>query len=161
MTDARAGRFDARHRARKAALQMLYQSEIGRMAIGQVIGSFWTMTQEADGDEASDTREFAERLAAETSHRLAAIDPLITAAAEHWRLSRMAVIDRAILRLAVCEFLWTPDTPRKVVINEALELAKTFSTDESVAFINGVLDGIRKELDGERPQTSSEAPSRG
>jgi N utilization substance protein B len=75
-----------------------------------------------------------------------AIDQLIVTHAHNWRLERMAVIDRLVLRLAVCEMLTHPDTPSKVVINEALELARTFSGDESVAFVNGVLDAVRKAL---------------
>ena len=73
------------------------------------------------------------------------IDPLIVETAEHWRLSRMAALDRLILRLAIGEFL-DGDTPRNVVINEALELAKTFSGDESAKFVNGILDAVKKKL---------------
>ena len=85
-------------------------------------------------------------LAHETVRRLPAIDPLIAETAERWRPERMAVLDRLILRMAVCELLRDPDTPPAVVINEALELARTFSTEESVKFINGMLDGIRKKI---------------
>ena len=71
---------------------------------------------------------------------------MIAEAAEHWRIERMAVLDRLVLRLAVYEFLHEADTPAKVIINEALELARTFSTDEAVKFINGILDAIRRRL---------------
>jgi N utilization substance protein B len=91
-------------------------------------------------------RAFAEGLVRGTVADLARIDPLIAGTAEHWRLSRMAVVDRLILRMATYEFL-REGTPRNVVINEALELAKTFSTEESARFINGILDAIKQKLD--------------
>ena len=80
-----------------------------------------------------------------TQANLAKIDPLIVETAEHWRLSRMAALDRIILRLAIGEFL-DGSTPRNVIINEALELAKTFSGDESVKFINGILDAVKRKM---------------
>jgi N utilization substance protein B len=91
-----------------------------------------------------DLRAFATRLADGVAESVAELDPIIAAAAEHWRLERMNVMDRLILRLAVFEFLHEPDTPAKVIINEALELARTFSGDEAVRFINGLLDAIRR-----------------
>ncbi len=78
-----------------------------------------------------------------------ALDPMIASAAEHWRIERMNVLDRLILRLAVYEFLHQADTHAKVIINEALELARSFSGDESVRFINGILDSIRRTLERE------------
>jgi N utilization substance protein B len=149
-----SSRADERHRAREAALQMLYQWEVGGASIDEVIETFWTSHA---NETVAPGREMAARLARGTAEALASVDPLIGAAAENWRLSRMAIVDRLILRLAVYEFLRMPDTPRTVVINEALELAKTFSADESVGFINGVLDGVRKQLEEEahapeRPQ---------
>jgi N utilization substance protein B len=77
---------------------------------------------------------------------VADLDPMIVEAAENWRIERMNVLDRLILRLAIYEFLHEPGTPAKVVINEALELARTFSTDDSVRFINGILDAVRRTL---------------
>ena len=74
------------------------------------------------------------------------IDQLLAAHTKHWRVERMAVIDRIVLRLAVSELMTQPDTPPKVVINEAIELARTFSGDEAVPFVNGVLDAVRKKL---------------
>jgi transcription antitermination protein NusB len=74
------------------------------------------------------------------------IDPVIVESAEHWRIARMNVLDRLILRLAIYEFLHEVDTPARVIINEALELARTFSGDDSVRFINGILDAIRRRL---------------
>jgi N utilization substance protein B len=150
-----------RRRARTSALQMLYQSEVGRMGPQEAIGTFWRMelpVQEVvdapgEGGDAidpdapdDDLRAFANDLVRETLARGEAIDQLLVAHAHNWRLERMAVIDRLVLRLAVCELLTRPETPPKVVINEALELARTFSGDESVAFVNGVLDAVRKAL---------------
>ena len=94
-----------------------------------------------------DVRTFASALARDTVARLTAIDPLIAETAERWRPERMPVLDRLILRMAVCELQRDRGTPAAVVINEALELARTFSTEESVKFINGMLDAIRKKLD--------------
>ena len=150
-----------RRRARESALQMLYQSEVGRMGPQEAIGAFWRMDPPGDDsapdgaallDEPSETeadddlRAFANDLVRETLARVEAIDQLLVAHAHNWRLERMAVIDRLVLRLAVGELLAHPETPAKVVINEALELARTFSGEESVAFVNGVLDAVRKAL---------------
>jgi transcription antitermination protein NusB len=135
----------ARHRAREAALQMLYQSEIGRAGAHETIVTYWP-SNDPDGDVTEELRGFANALVRETLTRLAEIDALLAAHARNWRVERMAVIDRVVLRLAVAELLSQPETPAKVVINEALELVRTFSGDESVAFVNGVLDAVRKEL---------------
>jgi N utilization substance protein B len=136
---------ESRHRAREAAVQMLYQWEVGRADMADVIGTFWS--QSAGTDVPSEQREFSVRLATGVAEHRSALDPLIAEAAEHWRLERMAVLDRLILRLAVFEFLHEADTPRLVVINEALELARTFSGEEAVGFINGILDAIRRKLE--------------
>ena len=97
-----------------------------------------------DAPVEDEVRAFATRLADGVVAHVSEIDPLITEAADHWRIERMQVMDRLILRLAVYEFLFATDIPGKVVINEALELARTFSTDDSVRFINGILDAIRR-----------------
>jgi N utilization substance protein B len=147
-TSGRPGQ-EARHRAREAAVQMLYQWEVGRYPVGEVIQAFWTEGP-ASADPIPETlRGFAEALAIGVTREAAVLDPMISDAAEHWRIERMNVLDRLILRLAVYEFLHQPATPAKVVINEALELARTFSTDEAVRFINGILDAIRRRLDRE------------
>lgn len=135
---------DSRHRAREAAVQMLYQSEVGRLAMAEVTTSYWTGPGTTDAMSEAH-RAFAIELAAGVSSTVDTLDPLIRDAAEHWRMERMNVLDRLILRLAVYEFLHQHDTPAKVIINEALDLARTFSGDESVRFINGVLDAIRRE----------------
>ncbi len=150
---------ETRHRAREAAIQMLYQWEIGKTPIEQVAAGFWRDAPLLDPDEegADDAAEsaalpdhlqrFAAELATGVAGSLGTLDPLIAEAADNWRIERMATIDRLILRLAVYEFLHQSGTPAPVVINEALELARTFSTDDAVKFINGLLDGIRKGLE--------------
>jgi N utilization substance protein B len=132
-----------RHRARQAALQMLYQWEVGRVPMAVVREQFWTEAP-VDAPIEDEVRAFATRLADGVVAQLDQLDPVITEAADHWRLERMHVMDRLILRLAVYEFIYEPDTPAKVVINEALELARAFSADDSVRFINGILDAIRR-----------------
>ena len=137
---------DLRHRAREAALQILYQWEIGRGDVDRAADTLFTR-QWPDGDlPAEELRTFASQLAHDTVERLDSIDALIAETAARWRPERMAVLDRLILRMAICELLRDPATPAAVVINEALELARTFSTEESVKFINGMLDAIRKKL---------------
>jgi N utilization substance protein B len=127
---------------------MLYQSEVGRTPIEEVCRMFWTGGP-AGTPPAENVRAFATSLASGVAAHSAELDPLIGEAAEHWRLERMNVMDRLILRLGVYEFLHEPDTPAIVVINEALELGRTFGADESVRFINGILDAIRRTLNRE------------
>jgi N utilization substance protein B len=139
---------ESRHRAREAAVQMLYQWEVGKASMLDVGQTFWTgpaATQHL-GDE---LRAFATTLAVGVAGTVADIDPIIVEAAQNWRIERMNVLDRLILRLAIYEFLHEPETPGKVIINEALELARTFSNDDSVRFINGVLDAVRRTLNRE------------
>lgn len=144
----RPGR-ESRHRAREAALQMLYQWEVGRATAADVLKTFWLHEQPDAGAMSDDLKSFAERLAVGVTNTVGDLDPVITDAAEHWRLERMNVMDRLILRLAIYEFLHESDTPGRVIINEALELARTFSGDDSVRFINGILDAIRRRLERE------------
>ena len=149
--DRRTPPRERRHRAREAALQMLYQWEVGRADIDEVVRTYWSIERPDEAGLSASLQSFATGLAAGTVKHLGEIDPLIGASTEHWRPSRMAIVDRLILRLAVYEFLHASDIPKKVVINEALELARTFSADEAVGFVNGVLDGIKRglESDGE------------
>jgi transcription antitermination protein NusB len=143
-TTSRA-RHRSRHRARQAAVQMLYQWEVGQHDIEDVIRTFWAANLPGSESAPEGVRTFAEQLVRSTIANLPKIDPLIAETAEHWRMSRMAALDRLILRLAIGEFL-DGATPRNVVINEALELAKTFSGDDSVKFVNGILDAVKKKL---------------
>ena len=138
---------ESRHHARETALQMLYQWEVGRLSMFEVRQTFWTHAPDGLEPLAEDQRAFATMLADGVAAKVADVDPLIAEAAEHWRIERMNVMDRLVLRLAVYEFLHQPATPAKVIINEALELARTFSSDEAVGFINGILDAIRRKLE--------------
>ena len=138
---------DRRHRAREAALQILYQWDIARGDVERAADTFFEL-QWPDTDPPSEAlRGFAISLARDTVARIDTIDPLIAETAERWRPERMAVLDRLILRMAVCELIRDSETPPPVVINEALELARTFSTEDAVKFINGMLDGVRKKLE--------------
>ena len=139
---------ESRHRSRETAAQMLYQWEVGRASMYEVKQTFWTGPADADVVP-EEQRRFATALAEGVAANKDVIDPMIVEAAEHWRIERMNVMDRLILRLAVYEFLHQPETPAKVIINEALELARTFSNDDSVRFINGILDAIRRKLERE------------
>ena len=138
-------RHRTRHRARRAAVQMLYQWEVGQTGIDEVLPPFGRRTCQVEKGRAKP--ESIRRRAGALHGRQSSsrIDALITETAEHWRLSRMAALDRLILRLAIAEFLHG-ETPRNVVINEALELAKTFSGDESAKFVNGILDAVKKKM---------------
>ncbi len=134
-----------RHRAREAALQMLYQWEVGRASAHEVIATYWP-AHDTENTIDGPLRDFANELVRGTIGRVSEIDALLAAHAQNWRVERMAVIDRLVLRLAVYEFLAQPETPSRVVINEALELARAYSGEEAVAFVNGLLDAIRKAL---------------
>jgi N utilization substance protein B len=148
----------ARHRARAAALQMLYQWEVGRVSAHEAVRTYWpgrdappsADDEHADLDPDSTVdevnRTFANGLVAGTIGRVAEIDALIAKHLKNWRLERVAIIDRLVMRLAIYELLSEADTPAKVIINEALELARTFSGEEPVPLINGVLDAVRKTL---------------
>ena len=125
-----------RRKGRELALQMLYQWDVTRAPFGEVV---WSMDEIRKPSK--EARDFGRSLAEGTFRRLEDIDALITAQSDSWRLSRMAAVDRNILRIAVYEFLDT-ETPKRVVINEALEITKRFSAGDAVSFVNGVLDAI-------------------
>ena len=143
----------SRRKARECALQMLFAADVGEMPPAEVVRMYWAELGDADVEEAA--REFATRLATGTLAQLEALDERIRSRAEHWRIARMAIVDRNILRLAVYEFLHEP-TPRTVAINEALEIARRFSTYEATQFINGILDAIKRDLDEVQPQENVE-----
>jgi len=136
----------SRHRAREAAFQMLYQWEIGRATPETAAADYQTIEQEGVAPLTPVSRRFAEALVAGTVADVAQIDALIGRHAQHWRIERIAIVDRLILRLAIFELLHVPDTPPSVVIDEAIELARTFSEEEAVRFVNGVLDAVYKSL---------------
>ncbi len=131
-----------RRRSREYALQLLFQLDIAPADIESAVEAFWNGKRVTDA-----VMEFADRLVQGTMTRRDAIDSIIAGCAYNWRLSRMAVVDRNILRMAVYEFLCETDTPRVVVIDEAIEIAKKFGNDESGPFVNGLLDAIRVKLE--------------
>ncbi|CAN5314568.1 transcription antitermination factor NusB [soil metagenome] len=132
-----------RHKARECALQMLFAFDMVRGDAESTTTHYWNEL----GDTAIDdkTRSFASSLVTGTISKIEAIDDVIRTRAEHWRIERMAIVDRNVLRLAVFEFLFH-DTPDTVAINEALEIARRFSTYEATQFINGILDGIKQDI---------------
>ena len=146
----------SRRKARECALQMLFAADVAEMPADDVVRSYWAELGESDLDDTA--REFATRLASRTLSNLELLDERIRSRAEHWRIARMAVVDRNILRLAVYEFLYEP-TPRTVAINEALEIARRFSTYEATQFINGILDAIKRDLDEQQPQKNVQPES--
>jgi transcription antitermination protein NusB len=128
---------------------MLFAGDVSQTPPDDLVRLFWTELSEIDIEDSA--REFATRLTTGTLAHVADLDERIRQRAEHWRISRMAIVDRNILRLAVYEFLFEP-TPRTVAINEALEIARRFSTYEATQFINGILDAIKRDLDEQQPQ---------
>ena len=129
----------ARRKARELALQMLYQHDLSGNVPDAIVDTFEDLQKSK-----ANTREFATRIFRGTVDHLAEIDEMITAQADNWRLSRMAVVDRNIIRMSVYEFMHENDTPKLVIIDEAIEIAKKFGTQKSSQFINGILDGILK-----------------
>ncbi len=129
-----------RRKSREYALQMLFQWEMGKQDPARIENGFW-----ANARAQKSTREFANQLFENAAARAAELDPVISMHAQNWRIERMAAIDRAILRLAIAE-LRTMGTPHKVVLNEAVELAKKFSSEEAAPFINGILDAAMKSF---------------
>ena len=128
----------SRSRCRELALQFLYQVEFAGERREEEVASFWQHFHKG-----SKTPAYLLQLVAGVTAHLQELDALITRYSEHWRLERMAAVDRNLLRLAAYELLYQPQVPSKVVINEAVELAKRFGTEASGAFVNGILDSIR------------------
>ena len=134
-----------RRKSRELALQMLFQLDMGKQSAADVRKTFWNERRDLD----EKVRGFADDLFGVAAERQAEIDEIVERNAEHWRMDRMAAVDRNVLRCGVAEFLGFRDTPKPVVINEALEIARRYSTPESVQFINGVLDSVARELDSQ------------
>jgi N utilization substance protein B len=133
-----------RTRARECAFQMLYQKEMTGDPIDEVAAAYWRVRTAAEA-----TGRRAQGLAKGALDRLPEIDAAITRSLDNWRLDRLASVDRSILRLATYELLAEPGTPSAVILDEAVEMAKRFGEADSAAFINGVLDAIRKSVRGE------------
>jgi N utilization substance protein B len=140
-----------RRKSREMVLQMLFQLDLGKQTPEHVRTTFWKERAEVD----EETRGFADdifRIATEAPAPGRDIDSIIEQHAQNWRIDRMAAVDRNLLRAAVAEMFGYPDTPRPVIINESIEIARKFSSPESVNFINGVLDGISHDLPSAPPK---------
>lgn len=144
-------KIGTRRKSRELTLQMLFQLDMGRQDCEQVRSTFWDERKDLEDK----IRGFADDLFRIACERRDEIDQLIERNAEHWRMERMAAVDRNLLRTSVAEFLGFPKTPKPVVINEALEIARRYSTPESVHFINGVLDSVARELGPKASRLSS------
>ena len=134
-----------RRKARECALQMLYQWDVTREDPRPLAATYWEVRETPE-----EVRDFAERLFLGAISRLEGIDGRIGRHARNWRIDRMETIDRNVLRLATAELLLEPDTPPTVVLNEAIEIARRFSTTGSAQFINGILDSILREVEEEQ-----------
>jgi len=130
-----------RRKSRELAMQMLFQGDVGKQTPDQVRSTFWQAREDVDND----TRGFAEDLYRVAVAKDAEIDTLIEQRSANWKLSRMAAVDRNVLRMAIAEILGFPGTPAPIIINEALEIARRYSAPESINFLNGVLDAIARE----------------
>jgi N utilization substance protein B len=137
----------SRRQGREAALRMLYQIELSSDGVESAIDAFFEgeLTDE-DPDLDPMARRFAERLVRGVAAERELLDSMIVKGSEHWRLERLATVDRNVIRLALFELLWETGTPPVVVLDEAIELAKAYGGEESGAFVNGILDGLRKRL---------------
>jgi N utilization substance protein B len=139
-----------RRKSRELTMQMLFQGDLGKQTPEEVRRLFWASRDDVD----EETRGFAEDLYRVASTRQAEVDALIEQHAQNWRLERMAVVDRNLLRGAVAELLGYPNTPAAIVINESLEIARRYAAPESVQFLNGVLDAIARDVLKKRLEAS-------
>lgn len=140
MSAQRAG-AGKRRKSRELAMQMLFQLDMGKNTPDQVRNTFWQARDEDDAD----VRGFAEDIFRVAVAREPEVTDLIEKHSAHWRLERMASVDRNVLRMAIAEMLGFPGTPSPIVINEALEIARRYSAPESINFLNGVLDAVAKD----------------
>ena len=131
-----------RRKSRELAMQMLFQTDLGKQTPDQVRRMFWSSVTDVDDE----TRGFADDLYRIATARQPEIDALIETHAQNWRLERMPVVDRSLLRSAIAEMLGFPKTPAAIVINESLEVARRYAAPESVPFLNGVLDAVGRDL---------------
>lgn len=132
----------SRRKSRELAMQMLFQGDLGKQKPDEVERLFWSSRDDVD----EETRGFADDLHRLATQREDEVDALIQKHAQNWRLERMPVVDRNLLRTAVAEMVGFPKTPAAVIINETLEIARRYAAPESVNFINGVLDAVGREL---------------
>jgi N utilization substance protein B len=147
----------SRRRGREFTMQVLYAAEVGGDSLEKAAN---TLSRE-EPPPPPEAQDYGLQLARAVRERSEAIDRLIAASAEHWELSRLAVVDRIILRMAIAELMTASDVPPKVCINEAVEIAKKFSTENSSRFVNGVLDAVARQLSSgngldPRPESNSQ-----
>lgn len=131
-----------RRQSRECAAQILYQIDVGGFPLEEAVHTFWEVHQVAP-----EIRDFAEALVRGTYAEFENIDVILAEHSAHWRLPRMAAVDRNILRMAAYELLHCADIPIRVTLNEAIEIGKKYGTEESGAFINGILDQVAKDVD--------------
>ncbi|MHB1701883.1 MAG: transcription antitermination factor NusB [Acidobacteriaceae bacterium] len=131
-----------RRKSREMAMQMLFQADLGKQTPDEVRKLFWQAREDVDAD----TRGFAEDIFRVATERQPEVDALIERHAQNWRLERMQVVDRNLLRAAIGEMLGFPMTPAPIIINESLEVARIYAAPESVQFLNGVLDAVAKAV---------------
>lgn len=142
-----------RRKARECALQMLFAADIVGTPGKDLTRDYWHELSDSEADQG--TIDFSNNLVIGTLKEIEKIDEMIRSRAEHWRIPRMAVVDRNVLRLAVYEFMFE-STPHTVIINEALEIARRFSTFEATQFINGILDAIKQDIEDPDPNAATE-----
>ncbi len=134
----------SRRKGREAALRILYFMDVAGVSARQAIKHYWGHL--ADADEPAEDRDFADQLVSSYASHQEEVDGLIRSSSHHWRLERMPIVDRNVLRVAIVELQHMSDIPKRVTLNEAVELAKRFGSEGSGAFVNGVLDRIATEL---------------
>jgi len=131
-----------RRKSRELTMQMLFQGDLGKQTPDEVRKLFWPSRDDVDAE----TRSFAEDLYRVATSRQAEIDGIIETHSQNWRLERMPVVDRNLLRAAIAEMLGYPSTPAPIIINESLEVARRYAAPESIHFLTGVLDAVAREL---------------
>jgi N utilization substance protein B len=131
-----------RRKSRELTMQMLFQGDLGKQTPDEVRKVFWASVTDVD----EETRGFAEDLYRVATSRREEIDGLIEEHSQNWRLERMPVVDRNLLRAGIAEMLGFPKTPAAIVINESLEVARRYAAPESIHFLNGVLDAVARDL---------------
>ena len=131
-----------RRKSRELAMQMLFQGDLGKQKPEEVETLFWGSRDDVDDE----TKGFADDIHRVATQREDEVDALIQKHAQNWRLERMPVVDRNLLRAAIAEMLGYPKTPTAVIINETLEIARRYAAPESINFLNGVLDAVGREM---------------
>lgn len=146
----------SRHKSRQRALQILFQWDLRHQPPEEAIAAYYTTLYSEESDEPVEADPFTEQLVRGTAAKVSDLDREIVRHSENWRIERMPAVDRNLLRMAVYE-MTELGTPPAVVIDEALELARRFSGDDSVPFVNGVLDAVRRGMEAAPPPDASAA----